>query len=151
MSELRQYNPLQVVGSFTTPGPFGTVDIVDGSIDGEFAAVASDNPTWTREHDRAGNSTRVKNNNEGGTITITLAASSPTNARLSGVHELDRVSENQVGVLLLKDLNGNTVIEADGAFIADTPDPSFGAERGTRAWVFECASIRKFIGGHDLA
>jgi len=148
--ETRQYDPLQVVGSWTTPGTFGVVDIMDGTIDGEFAAVARDNPRFAREHDRAGNTTRVKNNNRGGTVTITLSASSPTNETLANVQELDDLTETQVGVLLLKDLNGNTVIEADGAFLQDQPDPTFGAERGTRAWIFECSAIRVHNGGHRL-
>ena len=148
--ELRQYDPLQVVGSFSHIG--GSVDIVDGAVDGgEFLAVAGDNPTWTREHDRGGNATRVKNNNTGGTISVTISASSPTNASLSALVVADGVVENVVGALVLKDLNGNTVVEADGAFVADIPDPTFGSDRGSRVWVFECAAIRTVLGGHDLA
>lgn len=151
MAELRQYTPIKVVGSFATPGPFGVVDILDGVVDGgEFAAFAFDNATWTRERDLGGNATRVKSENDGGTLTITLSASSPTNTTLSGVAALDRQSEDQVGALLLKDLNGNTVVEADGCFITRIPGPSFGSDRGSRQWVFECASIRSFIGGHDI-
>lgn len=149
MTELRQYNPLQVVGSWTTAT--GSVDILDGRIDGSFLQTTSDNKRWARENDQHGNATRVKMNNRGGTITVTLSASSPTNSQLSARVEADDATEAVVGFLLLKDLNGNTVVEADGAFLEDIPDPSFGSDRGSRAWVFQCAAVRKFVGEHDIA
>lgn len=151
-AELRQYDPLKVVGSWVTPIPnLGTIDIVDGAISGDFAAVETDNDAWSRESDLAGNATRVRNHNDGGRIRITLSASSPTNAKLSAAAAEDAVSESVVGPLVLKDLNGNTVVECDGAFLADIPDFTLGSDRGSRTWVFECAAVRPFLGGHDLA
>ncbi len=148
--ELRQYDPLQVTGSWTTS--IGTFDIVDGAINpGDFLAVERDNPTWSREFDRGGNAVRVKNNNKGGQVSVTLSASSPANAVLSAAQATDELTENVVGALVLKDLNGNTVVTAFGAFINQTPTPSFGAERGSRTWVWECSQIETFLGGHDLA
>lgn len=152
MTDLRQYDPMQVVGTWATTSPLGSIDITDGVIDGgTFAAVASDNRRWVRENDRAGNSTRVKVNNKGGAVTISIAASSPTNRRLSLAAELDDATENVVGALVIRDLNGGTVIEADGAFLEGIPDPSFGNTRGQRDWVFQCATIRVHLEGHDLA
>ena len=149
MAELRQFDPLQVVGSWITPT--GAVDILDGRISGEFLATARDNMRWAREFDAHGNATRVKNNNTGGSVTLTLSASSPTNAALSARVAADQLGENIVGPLVLRDLNGETVIECDGAFLEDVPEVSFGQERGTRTWVFQCAGIRQFVGGHSIA
>lgn len=152
MGELRQYVPLKVVGAWTTQTPLGSIDILDGTVNaGEFLAVETDNATWSRESDRHGNATRVKNSNKGGRVRVTMSASSPTNAKLSRAVAIDETSDSVVGPLLLKDLNGNTVVSATGAFLVDTPDPSFGSDRGTRVWVWECATIDKFVGGHDLA
>lgn len=152
MAELRQYVPLKVVGSWDTNSPLGVIDILDGTIDGgEFAATETDNPTWSREHDRHGNATRVKNSNKGGRQRITFSASSPTNDALSRAVALDDTTDAVVGPIVLKDLNGNTRVVITGAFLVDTPDPSFGSDRGSRVWVWECATIDKFIGGHDLA
>ncbi|NJK32973.1 MAG: DUF3277 family protein [Deltaproteobacteria bacterium] len=148
--ELRQYDPLQVTGSWATS--IGVFDIVDGAISGgDFVSVERDNPTWARESDRGGNAVRVKNNNKGGTVAVTLSASSPTNAVLSSAQAIDELTENVVGLLTLKDLNGDTVVEAVGAFLTQTPPPSFGSERGSRTWVWEAAQIVSFLGGHDLA
>lgn len=147
---LRQYDPLQVTGSWATP--VGVFDIVDGAIaPGDFLTVTRDNPTFARESDRGGNATRVKNNNKGGTVSVTLSASSPTNAVLSAAQVTDELSENVVGLLTLRDLNGDTVVEAVAAFLTQTPDPTFGSERGSRTWVWEAAQVNSFLGGHDLA
>ena len=149
-TELRQYDPIQVVGSWVTVR--GSTDILNGTIDpGDFLTITKDNPRWAREHDRAGNTTRVKNNNRGGSVTVNLSASSPTNTELSALAVADDVTENIVGALVIRDLNGNTLIEADGAFLEDAPAPSFGSERGARAWTWQCAAIRTFLGGHDVA
>ena len=151
MAELRQYDSLKVVGAWTTPTPLGTIDILDGVISGDFVAIETDNDAWSREYDEAGNATRVRRHNEGGRVRVTLSASSPTNAKLSKAAILDGQTESVVGALVIRDLNGNTVVECDGAFLADIPDFSLGSDRGSRTWVWECAAIRQFIGGHDLA
>ncbi len=145
---MRQYDPLQVSGSFAGPA-FGAIDIVDGGIAGDFIASALDNPLWTREFDRHGNATRVKNNNRGGTVTVMISASSPTNAGLSGLQIRDRLGEAIVGTLLIRDNNGGSVIICNGAFINSTPAPTFGVTRGERAWVFECETIDIVLAGHD--
>lgn len=150
MATLAQYVPIKVVASWVTPSPFGVVDIRDGAIDGgEFLGIVSDVPIWARETDGHGSATRVKNENRGGRLTINLSASSPTNTILSSLVALDLVSEGIVGPIVVKDLNGDTIVEADGCFLIDVPDLSFGSDRGSRAWVWECAAIRKFAGGHD--
>lgn len=148
MAENRQYDPLLVTGTWYTA--MGAVDILDGRIStGDFAATTKDNPRWVREFDEHGNATRVKRNNRGGSIAITISASSPTNDALSKRAEADDLTENQVGMLVLEDLSGTTVVEADGAFLEDTPNAAFGNSRGDRVWIFQCGAIRTFIGGHD--
>lgn len=152
MTELREYNPLRVVGSWTTLTPLGTIDILDGHIDGgDFASVTTDNARWAREHDGNGNATRVYQPNNGGSVAVTLSASSPTNLKLTQAVAADGITESVVGLLLLKDLNGSTVVEMEGAFLEDVPDPTFGSTRGERVWVFQAAAVNKVIGGHELA
>ncbi len=149
MTELREYNPIKVVGSFATPA--GSIDILDATIDGEFLSEAPDNTRWAREFDQFGNATRTRKNNRGGAMAVTISASSPTNAKLSALVQADDVSSGVVGMLKFKDLNGNTVVECDGAFLEDMPPIAFGSDRGARTWTWQCAAIRKFVGGHNLA
>lgn len=146
---MRQYDPVQVQGSFAGPA-FGGVDILDGAVAGDFIAASRDNPTWAREFDRFGNCTRVKNNNMGATIPVTLSASSPTNQTLSLLQNRDQIGEAIVGTLLLRDLNGTTVITCTGAFLNGPPATiTYGQERGSRVWTFECERIDIVLGGHD--
>lgn len=148
-AELRDYDSLQVTGSWATA--IGVFDIVDGRIDGEFVSMARDNADFVREHDGHGNNTRVRMHNRGGTLTVTLSASSPTNKTLSNAQKTDLLTENVVGLLTLNDLNGDTVVVASGAYLNMTPVPSFSTARGERAWTWEYADVEVSLGGHDLA
>ena len=146
---MRQYDPLKVVGSFAWAG--GSVDILDGTVnEGDFATVEDDNPRWSRETDRNGRSTRVKNNNRGGVVPVTLSASSPTNAALRVLANTDDLTENIVGTLTLNDLNGTTIVVGTGAFIETNVKPTFGAARGSLVWRFQCERIDAFGGGHNV-
>jgi hypothetical protein len=148
-AETRNYNPRKVTATWVTAT--GTVDLADGVInDADWLTTARDTPRWSRENDNAGGATRVKNNNRGGTVSITFSASSPTNDILSARVELDDVAENQVGALVVRDLSGTTLMQADGAYLEDIPDLSFGAGRGQRTWVWQCAAMRRFAGSHNL-
>lgn len=148
---LRQYDPLQVVGSWNTDT--GSVDFLDGRIgDGIFVSVTVANQRWTMETDAHGNATRVKNNNRSGVISIALAADSPTNLALSARVAADDVAENVVGAIVLQDLNGTTLVEAEGCFLDGLPATiDYGPARGQRAWTFQCAAIRAVLGGFSLA
>jgi hypothetical protein len=145
-----QYNPTKVVGSWATPTPLGVIDLLDGIVDGEFFALTKDTARWIPEHDGNGNYTRVRNNARGGSFSITYSASSPTNHKLSLAVEADDVSENVVGPMILKDLNGTSTVELDDVYIEDVPDLSFGAERGSRVWTFHYSVGRIHVGGHDV-
>jgi hypothetical protein len=150
MTELRQYDPQQVIGTWATP--LGSFDILDGRIDpGTFITPARNTRRWALENDGNNNSTRVKQPDRTASITVELSASSPTNAVLSRLAAIDDTTENVVGVLTLRDLSGDTLVVATGAFLEDVPDPSYGSERGTRSWVWLCARLDVDVGGHDLA
>jgi hypothetical protein len=144
---MRQYNPLQVVGSWTTP--IGVFDILQGVINGEFLTSSRDNKFFTRENDLAGNATRIVQPNQGGQLTVNISASDPVNAQLSGAHAADRLATNVIGLLLLKDLNGLTVVKNADAFLEDFPDPRFGNARGSWAWTWQIGKMTPFIAGHD--
>jgi hypothetical protein len=140
VSELREYNPIQVVGSFA--GVWGSVDILEGAVVGDFLNITRDRSLWERETDGFGNSVRVRHNNIGGRVVVQLSASSPTNDTLSKIVLSDVVAETNVGYLWLQDLNSDSRIIGTGAFIADFPQLTFGTNRGGRSWTFECAAIQ---------
>jgi hypothetical protein len=144
---LHQFDPAQVVASWVTPG--GSIDILEGAISGEFMTFSRDNARWAREFDLYGNATRVKNNNRGGVISITHSASSPLNTVLSALTVADDMTDSVVGIIVIRDMSGPTIVEADGCFLEGVSDFGFGQERGARTWVWQCASLRPFVGGHN--
>jgi hypothetical protein len=147
-NEVRQYDLTQLVGSYTVP--IGTFDVLDGVIEGDFLSISQDSPDWVLEADAFGNVTYVFQPKRTGTIQITISASSPTNGYLSAIRTADRATRNMVGVLVLKDLNGTTRIEADGVRIAGPPTKTFGTQRGSVQWTFLVATLRVFaVGGMD--
>lgn len=148
--ELRQYVNTKVVGSWTTP--FGTVDILDGAVrTADFVSASNDGgDRWSVDGDGNGNATRVKNSNRVGSISVTISASSPTNLKLTKLAERDDEIENVVGVLELRDKNGDSKIVMTGAFLLDIPPATFGAGRGVRVWRWACARKQERAGGHNL-
>ena len=148
--ELRQYVNTKVVGSWTTP--LGTVDILDGAVrTADFVAASNDGgDRWAIEGDGNGNATRTKNSNRVGGIAVTISASSPTNLKLTKLAEADDQLENIVGVLELRDKNGDSKIVMTGAFLLDIPPGTFGASRGVRVWRWACARKQERAGGHNL-
>ena len=151
MKELRQYNQQKVVGSWA-PAGVAVIDITDGSVSDEFFSTARNAPRWAHESDGMGNATRVKGNDRGASFTVTLSASSPTNEALTRAAEADDITETVVGPMLLRDLNGQTVITANNAYLEGIPDRAYqGNARGTVAWVFHCSDMTRHIGGHNQA
>lgn len=148
---LAGYNPLKVVGAFGTGvAEVGSIDIMDGLVDGNFLNVVRDNANWVREYDLQGNATRVRMNNTGGTFTLNVSASSKLNDKLSAAVAVDELSENVVGTLTLNDLNGTSKIILNGAYLEGVPTSiAMGNTRGEHAWVFHFASAKVFLGGRD--
>lgn len=151
MATNHQSNPLKVVGSWGTGvADIGSIDILNGRIDGSYATVSRDNPNWTREFDAHGNSTRVRNNNTGGNISVTLSASSDTHRLLANAALADELSENVVGTLTLRDLSGSTEMVFNGAYLEGPPATiAFGTTRGEHTWIFQFGSSVIRLAGHD--
>ncbi|MEM3318264.1 MAG: phage protein, partial [Thermoplasmatales archaeon] len=86
----------------------------------------------------------------GATLTITLAQTSPSNDVLSGIFNLDKLSNQGIVPILIKDMSGNTVIFSATGWIQSFPDMSFGNEINDRSWIFDLANIDMFIGGNSV-
>lgn len=98
-----------------------------------------------------GFSTRAKSNNNSGEVTFTLAQTSASNDDLSNMHALDlgnSTGSGGIGTLMVKDNNGNTLCEADTAWIKKFPDAAFAREAGTREWTIATNNLKMFVGGN---
>jgi hypothetical protein len=97
-----------------------------------------------------GKATRVVNLNNTGTITFTLAASSPSNDVLSLAY---RNRRNPLGVrpFALEDLGGTTQAHAPNAWIQKVPALEQGKELSDREWVLGADELDMNVGQTLLA
>lgn len=126
------------------------IPIDSGFADGEFCRVEQNENDFTTYVGTDGDVSRSKTNNRTAVITILLAQTSPTNAALSAVNNLDRIKANGAGVgpLLIKDKNGTSLYAAEKCWISKPPAVSFDRTTTTREWTLECASLERLDGGN---
>lgn len=145
--ELRNYDPDKVTATWSIAGG-GSVDLTQGLVDGASAiAVTRDSAKWTQRNDRQSNYARIKSSKKGGSITFTYVAEAEICSTLSGLANTDEQAQNIVGQILIKDLNGTTVCTYLGAYIQNTPSPTYGDTAADRPYVFGFAEAVEFLGG----
>lgn len=123
---------------------------ISGFADGTFLEITADTQQFTKVIGADGFATRVKTNNYGGVLTITLAQSSPSNDVLSALLNADRVSNSGVVPILIRDITGTTIIFSASGWIQQLPDTAYGNTINNRAWVFDLAEMDVFIGGNGV-
>ena len=140
MALFNNYDPGRVVASFNGI-PFL------GFMDGTFISAERTEDGFTMQVGAGGDVTRVRSRDTTGSVTLTLQAASPTNDLLSSIALTDELFGTGTGALMVKDLNGNTLLEAPIAWVRKLPTTEFADEASSREWVFDCANLIKFVGG----
>lgn len=136
----KNYDPGRVVGSWRGI-PFL------GFMDSTFLSAERSEDAFALSVGGQGDVTRVRSRNRTGTVTLTLQAASPTNDLLSAQAILDELTGLGYGPLLIKDLNGTTLVEAAIAWIKKAPSVEFATDASGREWTFECAELTIVAGG----
>jgi hypothetical protein len=121
---------------------------ISGYADGTFLEITADTQQWTKVTGADGFTTRVKSNDYGGVMTLTLSQSSPSNDVLSALLNVDKLSSAGVVPILIKDLSGTTIMFSASGWIQQFPDVSFGNEINNRAWVLDLADMDILVGGN---
>lgn len=121
---------------------------MSGFADGTFLEVTADTQQFTKVIGADGFVTRVKTNNYGGVMTLTLGQTSPSNDVLSGFLAADRISNLGVVPILIKDLSGTTILFSATGWLQQFADVTFGNTNNNRAWNFDLAEMDIFIGGN---
>jgi len=134
------YDPAKVVAIFRG------IPIL-GFAEGTFIAGEREVDAFSKVAGARGEITRVRSRNRSGTVTITLMAESPSNDSLSAVAVLDEASGLGFGPLMVKDLNGNTVLSAPIAWIQKVPNVEHATDASTREWVIAVAQFDVHVGG----
>lgn len=138
---VRTYDPKAVVITI------GGVPM-SGFADGTFLEISRDVQAFTKVVGADGTTTRVKSNNTGGTMTVTLKQSSPSNDVLSAFAQADALTNTGVVPVLVKDLSGNSVYFSATGWIQKLPDSVFANELNNRAWVLDLADVDIFVGSN---
>ncbi len=122
---------------------------IEGFADGTFIVVERRNPMWGLTIGADGPGARAKSNDKSGTITITLLQTSLSNDALSGVALADELSNDGVAPFMMKDLNGNTLLAAETAWISKVAPVEDGKEINGREWILETDDIQMLVGGNE--
>jgi hypothetical protein len=121
---------------------------MSGFADGTFVAVERSNPTFTKVSGADGVVSRAKSNDRSGTLTLTLAQTSPSNDILSGIAVLDETKNLGVVPVLVKDISGRTTIVSAFGWVNKPAKAEFGKEIVNREWTLDLADLDVANGGN---
>jgi len=135
------YDPSQVVVTFAGAA-------LHGFADGAFIKAERHEDAFMLQVGADGEAARARNRNRSGSATLTLQQTSVSNDALSGLAALDEAGGAGTGPLLVKDLNGSTLLLAPVAWIKKLAAVEYGKELGHREWTFETGEFVIFVGGN---
>lgn len=123
---------------------------IQGFADGTMVEVSYVSDQFAEVQGTDGETSRSKTNDLRATVTIRTMQTSPSNDHLSALTNADLNADGGagVGVFLLTDLSGNTILAAQNAWVKKFADQSFGRESTERPWTIMCAKLDSFIGSN---
>ncbi len=136
----KNYDPQQVVISFAGIP-------IQGYAPGTFVNAERAEDAFTLVPGSTGDVTRVRNRKINGMVTVTLLAESTTNDSLSAKAEQDRLFGTGYGPLMIKNLNGTTLVLAEIAWVKKPANVEYADAATNREWVFDCAELLMNVGG----
>lgn len=137
------YDPAQILVVFNG------VPVLNGFAPDTFLHVERNEDTWTLSVGAAGEAVRAKSNNRSGKVTLTVMQSSLVNDLLSALVVIDENSPggDGIGPLLIKDLQGLTLVSAETCWIVRPPNFDYAKDATTREWMLESDRLNIFVGG----
>lgn len=121
---------------------------MSGYADGTFALLSRSVDAWSMVTGADGLTTRVKSNDRSGTLTLTLAQTSPSNDALSAFAIDDELNNSGVVPILIKDLSGSTILFSATGWVQKFPDVEYSNILTDREWILGLADIDIFVGGN---
>lgn len=135
------YDPKAIAVSFAGK-------LISGFADGTMLTAERNDPIFSTVVGSAGEVARVRSRNQTGKIVLTLMQTSLSNAILTALAALDELSGLGQGPLLIKDLNGTTLLDAPNAWISKLPSVEFGKDLSNREWELACDVLNMNVGGN---
>jgi len=121
---------------------------ISGFADGTFSTAERTSDTYAMVSGADGIVSRAKTNDFTGSLTITLAQTSPSNSYLSGLAIVDENTGAGVVPILCKDNSGNSLYFSASGWIRKPATAEFGKEISDREWVFDLAKLEIFSAGN---
>lgn len=124
--------------------------IVTGYADGSFLSVERNSDQFQAITGADGESARVASADRSGLMTLTLMQTSESNDFLSA--KLSEDEETNLGTfpVLIKDLQGTTLVQSAEAWVKKYATVEFGKDDAQREWVIETGDLRLVVGGSTL-
>lgn len=122
---------------------------ISGFADGTFVSVSFDEQQWNKVTGADGLTQRSKTNNYAGSITITLMNGSASNDVLDQIWQDDRHNNGGAVGVLIKDLSGRTIWQAENGWVQQMPDQAFSKDTENRDWVIDCDALNGNAGGNQ--
>ncbi|MFV8845152.1 DUF3277 family protein [Serratia fonticola] len=141
------YSFLDVSASIVGPG--GAFDLGYGSGNAEegiTVAMVEAKNTMTIGAD--GEAMHSLHAGKGGTITVTLLKTSPTNAKLSALYAAQSLSSATWGnnVIVVRNSASNDLCSARSVAFQKIPDWQNAKDGGTVAWIFDAGKVDQLLG-----
>jgi len=121
---------------------------ISGYADGTFIVVERSNDMFSKVSGADGQVSRAKANDRSGTVTVTLAQTSPSNDALQAIAVLDEKSNQGVKPVSCKDISGRSTFFSAFVWIRKVPNAEFGKEITNREWVLDCADLEMNVAGN---
>lgn len=123
-------------------------NIITGFADGDAISIEYDEDHWSLTVGADGEGVRSKSNNLAATITIRLLQSSPANEILQNFWNADKIADNGVFPLMIKDNSGNSVHVAAQAWVQKQAPAKYAKEAAEREWVIRTDELIPNEGGN---
>lgn len=121
--------------------------IFTGFADGTYISVTCDD-NFEKKRGADGIVNRINKKIEDYTVNATLKQTSPTNNGLTTAYLIDRETNQGKLPLLMKDLNGTTLLFSPQAWIVKLPDVEYSDTLTNRVWKIDAAEATFIVGGN---
>lgn len=140
MAQFKNYDPGRIIVVFKGAQ-------IQGYADGTFVKASRSAETFKSNVGAGGDVVRVRSRNKLGQVVITLQAASSSNDVLQAIADADENTGAAYGSLMIKDLNGTTLVVASTAWVVKPADAEYAADASNREWTIECAELKISNGG----
>ncbi len=141
MAEFHTYDPKKYI---MTWGPY----LLNGYAEGTKIKAKRHSDAFSKQVGVDGEVTRSRSNDKSGEVEAMIMQSADMNDLLSAEIVKDELTNSSVYPLLVRDLAGRTVINAENAWVRKNPDIDIADKASPRSYVFDCDNLVIFQGGN---